>query len=79
MNDELIERSAAETAAAVNGGEISAVEATRATLQHVRAVDRDVGAYLTVLDDLAMERQPTSDRRVAARRKVAACRRAACR
>src|SRR5580692_4585290 len=66
MNHELIERSAAETAAAVNGGTISAVEVTRATLEHVHGVDREVGAYLTVLEDLAMERAADVDRRVAA-------------
>jgi aspartyl-tRNA(Asn)/glutamyl-tRNA(Gln) amidotransferase subunit A len=66
VNDELIERGAADTAAAVNTGETSAVEVTRATLAQVRAVDPEVGAYLTVLDDLALERAAEVDRRVAA-------------
>ncbi len=66
MNDELFERSAAETAAAINGCEVSAVDVTRATLERVRAVDREVGAYLSVLDDFAMERATDVDRRIAA-------------
>ena len=70
MHDERFERSAAATAAAVNGGEVSAVELTRAMLERVHDVDRDVGAYLTVLDDLAMERATEVDRRVAAGEKL---------
>jgi aspartyl-tRNA(Asn)/glutamyl-tRNA(Gln) amidotransferase subunit A len=66
VNGERFERSAADTAAAVNAGRESALELTRATLERVHAVDAEVGAYLSVLDDLALERATEVDRRVAA-------------
>src|SRR5580704_2860322 len=53
MSHELIERSAAEIAAEVGSRRASALEVTEATLARVAAVDGVVGAYLTVLEDLA--------------------------
>ncbi|MBV8198195.1 MAG: Asp-tRNA(Asn)/Glu-tRNA(Gln) amidotransferase subunit GatA [Candidatus Eremiobacteraeota bacterium] len=62
---ELLERSAAQMAAAVNAREISAAEVTRATLEHVTSVEPDVGAYLTVLAEHAVARAAAVDRRIA--------------
>src|SRR5579872_4145124 len=63
---DIIERSAAEIAREVNGGAISAVEVAEATLAQVDAVDSRVGAYLTVLRELARERAAAVDARVRA-------------
>ncbi len=53
MGYESIERSAAGIARDVAARKISAREITDATLAHIDAVDGEVGAYLTVLHDLA--------------------------
>src|SRR5581483_4236627 len=63
---ELIERSAAEIAAEVNGRRAGAREITEATLTHVGAVEDRVGSYLTVLDDLARAHARRVDERIAA-------------
>jgi aspartyl-tRNA(Asn)/glutamyl-tRNA(Gln) amidotransferase subunit A len=55
---------AAETAREVNAKRRSAAEVTTATLEQVRAVDGDVGAYLTVLDELAMQHASRVDERI---------------
>ncbi|HEY5425387.1 MAG TPA: Asp-tRNA(Asn)/Glu-tRNA(Gln) amidotransferase subunit GatA [Candidatus Tumulicola sp.] len=62
----LVERSAAEIARDVNAKNLSAVEVVEATLAHVDAIDSQVGAYLTVLHDLARERAAGVDARVRA-------------
>jgi aspartyl-tRNA(Asn)/glutamyl-tRNA(Gln) amidotransferase subunit A len=64
MNDATIERSAAEIAAEVNSGRVSAAEITQATLARVRAVEGEVGAYLTVLDGHAAAAAARVDERV---------------
>jgi aspartyl-tRNA(Asn)/glutamyl-tRNA(Gln) amidotransferase subunit A len=64
--NDTIERSAAEIARSVNAGAMSACEVTEATLAHVDAVDERVGAYLTVLHELARERAMQVDARVRA-------------
>ena len=64
-NDDWTEHGAAAIAAAVNGRERSAAEVTRATLARVRSVDGEVGAYLSVLDDLAMVHAEQVDGRIA--------------
>ncbi|MGA8533776.1 MAG: amidase family protein, partial [Candidatus Tumulicola sp.] len=66
QRNELIERSAGDIARDVNAGTISASEVTEATLAQVDAVDSRVGAYLTVLHDLARERAAGVDARVRA-------------
>lgn len=63
-NSELIEKSAAEIAAAVCAGRTSAVEVAEATLAHVEDVEGTVGSYLTVLGDLARAQAATVDQRV---------------
>ncbi|HZY96347.1 MAG TPA: Asp-tRNA(Asn)/Glu-tRNA(Gln) amidotransferase subunit GatA [Candidatus Cybelea sp.] len=62
----LIEGSAAEIAEAVRSGRASALEITEATLAHVRNVERGVGAYLTVLDELARSHATRIDQRIRA-------------
>jgi aspartyl-tRNA(Asn)/glutamyl-tRNA(Gln) amidotransferase subunit A len=63
---DLIERTAADIARDVNSGAISASEVTEATIAHVDAVDSRVGAYLTVLHDMAREKAASVDARVRA-------------
>jgi aspartyl-tRNA(Asn)/glutamyl-tRNA(Gln) amidotransferase subunit A len=63
---ELIERSAAEIAAQVNDRQITALEISEAVLSHVRAVEGQVGAYLTVLDELARVYARRIDERIGA-------------
>ena len=60
----IIERSAAEIARAVNEKTVTAVEVAEATLARVDGIDGRVGAYLTVLHDLARERAAAVDARV---------------
>ena len=48
MSDALITRTAAETAAAIASGEVSAVEVAQAHLDRIAAVDGDVHAFLHV-------------------------------
>lgn len=62
----LIEQSAASTARAVNARQLSAREVTQATLQRVDVADVRLGAYLTRLDDLALETAARVDERIAA-------------
>jgi aspartyl-tRNA(Asn)/glutamyl-tRNA(Gln) amidotransferase subunit A len=64
MTGKLIERSAAQIASDVNAGRLSAREIVDATLAHVDAVDGRVGAYLTVLHELARERAADVEARV---------------
>ena len=47
-------------------GEFSSLELTRAFLDRIDAVDRDVGAYLLVTDELALEQARAADERIAA-------------
>lgn len=63
---EILERSAAEIARDVNAGALTATEVAEATLAHVDAIDERVGAYLTVLHELARERAAAVDARVRA-------------
>jgi aspartyl-tRNA(Asn)/glutamyl-tRNA(Gln) amidotransferase subunit A len=62
----ILERSGAEIARDVNAKALSAVDVVEATLAQVDAVDARVGAYLTVLHDLARERAAGVDARVRA-------------
>ena len=66
MFDERIERSAAQIAADVNAGRISAREVAEATLAQVDAVEPRVGAYLTVLQAQALAHAARVDERVRA-------------
>ena len=59
------QRSAADIARAVNARECSAREVTQATLAHVEAADGRIGAYLTRLNDLALEAADRADARIA--------------
>lgn len=61
---DLMRMSAAQTAAAVNGKNVSASEVTEAVLAHVDAVDDRIGSYLTRLHDLARECARRVDERV---------------
>ncbi|HKU82163.1 MAG TPA: Asp-tRNA(Asn)/Glu-tRNA(Gln) amidotransferase subunit GatA [Candidatus Tumulicola sp.] len=65
-SDEILERSAAEIAREVNAGTLTAAGVTDATLAHVDEIDERVGAYLTVLHDVARERAAAVDARVRA-------------
>jgi aspartyl-tRNA(Asn)/glutamyl-tRNA(Gln) amidotransferase subunit A len=64
MAKDLIERSGAQIASEVCAGLVSAAEITEATLAHVNAADGAVGAYLTVLADLARAQAARVDDRI---------------
>jgi aspartyl-tRNA(Asn)/glutamyl-tRNA(Gln) amidotransferase subunit A len=64
MPDEPISKSAAEIANAVRSRRISAAEIADATLARVDAFDGGLGAYLTVLPDLARRHAARVDERV---------------
>ncbi len=66
MSNPLIETNAAQIARDVNARTVSASEVALATLAHVARVDEQVGAYLTVLDDFALEAAERVDASVAA-------------
>jgi aspartyl-tRNA(Asn)/glutamyl-tRNA(Gln) amidotransferase subunit A len=66
MSEELIRRSAAELAALVASGEVSAVEVTRAHLERIAAVDGRVHAFLHVDSEGALQAAAEVDRRRAA-------------
>jgi aspartyl-tRNA(Asn)/glutamyl-tRNA(Gln) amidotransferase subunit A len=65
VSHESIERSAAEIAREVNARRISAAEIASATLAQARAVDGEIGAYLTVLDEAAAAQATRVDQRIA--------------
>ena len=52
---EIQELSALELGRAMRAGEVSPAEAARHYLYRIRAIDGDVGAFVTVAEDLAME------------------------
>ncbi|TQS44214.1 Asp-tRNA(Asn)/Glu-tRNA(Gln) amidotransferase subunit GatA [Cryptosporangium phraense] len=54
MSEELTRLTAADLATKIAGGDVSAVEVTRAHLDRIRAVDGDVNAFLVVDDDGAL-------------------------
>ncbi len=64
--DELITKTAAELAAAVTAGDVSAVEITRAHLDRIAAVDGRVHAFLHVSEEYALTQAAAVDRRRAA-------------
>ena len=70
MSDDLTRLTAAETAAAIAGGDASAAEVTDAHLARIEAVDPDVHAFLHVDADRRPGRCPPD-------RRAARCRRAA--
>ncbi len=70
MARDLVEMTAAQTAAAVNSGSVSASDVTEAVLAHVDAIDDRVGAYLTRLHDLARAFARKVDERVRAGEKL---------
>jgi aspartyl-tRNA(Asn)/glutamyl-tRNA(Gln) amidotransferase subunit A len=63
---DIIERSAAQIAREVSDRTVSALEVTEAVLAHVRAVDGDIGSYLTILDDEARAAAARVDARLGA-------------
>jgi len=62
----VITKSAAELVAALEAGEITSVELTRASLDRIRAVDEDVHAFLHVDAEGALAQAAASDARRAA-------------
>ena len=62
----MITKSAAELVAALEAGEITSVELTRASLDRIRAVDEDVHAFLHVDAEGALAQAAASDARRAA-------------
>jgi aspartyl-tRNA(Asn)/glutamyl-tRNA(Gln) amidotransferase subunit A len=66
MTVALHEKTAAEVARGVNGGEFSAQDVAEAVLRRVDCVDNRVGAYLTRLPDLARDVARRVDERVKA-------------
>src|SRR5580693_2688743 len=63
---ELIKKSAAELAAAMTAGEVSAAEVTQAHLDRIAAVDGEVRAFLHVAADDALAQARAVDRKRAA-------------
>ncbi|MGH2927693.1 MAG: amidase family protein, partial [Solirubrobacteraceae bacterium] len=63
---ELIEKTAAELAAAMNAGQASAVEVTKAHLDRIGAVDGAVKAFLHVAGEDALAQAREVDRKRAA-------------
>ncbi len=61
---ELVDTSAARIAQAVNDRQVCAAEIVEATLERVRSIDRDVGAYLTVLAEHARAQAARVDSRI---------------
>ena len=45
----------------LRAGEISALELTRAHIDHIEAQDPSIGAYLTVTSDLALRQAQAAD------------------
>ena len=62
MSSELTQMTAADIAAAVAAGTVSAVEVTRAHLDRIDAVDRQVHAFLHVAHDAAVSAAREVDR-----------------
>ena len=62
---------AAEIARDVSAGRVSAAEVTAATLAQVEAVEGEVGAYLTVLGEMARAHAARVDERIAAGERLA--------
>ena len=58
--------SLAEARAGLAGGEFSSVELTGAYLERIEAVNPELGAYLLVTDELALEQARAADERIAA-------------
>ncbi|GAA3750650.1 aspartyl-tRNA(Asn)/glutamyl-tRNA(Gln) amidotransferase subunit A [Spinactinospora alkalitolerans] len=63
MSTDLLRMSAAELGAAIRSGETSAVEATRAYLDRIAAVDGDVNAFLHVEEDTSLAQARAVDAR----------------
>ncbi|HEY1867975.1 MAG TPA: amidase family protein, partial [Candidatus Cybelea sp.] len=64
MQREHIEKSAAQIAADVRSGRVSAAEVVEETLAHVDRVDGTIGSYLTVLADFARAAAVRVDERI---------------
>ena len=62
--ERLIEKTGAQIAEGVRNRQFSAVEVTEATLAHVADVDGTIGAYLTVVGDLARAQARRVDERI---------------
>ena len=69
---EIQELSALELGRAIRAGEVSPAEAARHYLDRIRAIDGDVGAFVTVAEDLAMEQARAAERRLAEARRAGA-------
>jgi aspartyl-tRNA(Asn)/glutamyl-tRNA(Gln) amidotransferase subunit A len=61
--DDLTRRTASQLASAVAGGEVSAVEVTRAHLDRIAATDGQLHAFLHVAEEAALARASDIDRR----------------
>ena len=58
--------SLSESGAGLRAGEFSSLELTEAYLERIEAVNPDLGAYLLVTDELALEQAQAADERIAA-------------
>lgn len=56
---------AAETAAKIRNGEISAVEAAKETISRIKSVNEKINAYITVTEDTALKQAADVDARLA--------------
>ena len=64
--DDLTSLSAAAARRALDAGQISAAELTRAHLDRIERLDGELGAYLHVMADVAQAQAESADRRIAA-------------
>lgn len=64
-SDALVHLSAVEARAGLDARDISSVELTRAHLARIDAVDADVHAFITVMEDVALDQAARADARIA--------------
>ncbi len=64
-SSDLIQLTAAEARVALDARNISSVELTRAHLTRIDAVDADIHAFITVMEDVALDQAAKADARIA--------------
>lgn len=64
-SSDLIRLTAAEARIALDARDISSVELTRAHLTRIDAVDADIHAFITVMEDVALDQAARADARIA--------------
>ena len=62
---DILKLSAVELGKKIAAGEITSVEATKAYLDKIGAVDKDINAYITVCTDKALKEAEEADKKIA--------------